>query len=465
MTAGTVTTDTAVERAQRFDRRLLAPMMLGSILNPINSSIIAVALTPIAAAFGAPVSQTAWLISALYLTTAIGQPLVGRLVDMFGPKRLFLIGAAMTAVAGILGTVAPNLWTLVAARVILGFGTCAGYPAAMTLIRRESERTGMASPAGVLTALAITTQTIAVIGPTLGGLLIDLGGWRSTLAINVPLGVASLIVGALFLPSRSTMDTAEKRVRFDFAGVGLFATTLLTLLLFLMNPHLRLLWLLAVCVAAGAAFAVWELRRPDPFIDVRVFSGNVPLLVTYGRAVAAATVSYTFLYGYTQWLEDGRHLSASVAGLVLLPLFGVGVVVSTLTGRREAVRVKLIVGGLAQLVACALLLLLGGGSAMWLLVAIPALLAVPQGLLSLANQTALYHQAHPQLMGASAGLLRTFIYLGAMLASSATGLFFGQRATTGGLHGIAVFALAASAILLILTITDRSLRRAPAPVH
>ena len=87
------------ETSARFPRHLLPPMMLGAILNPINSSIIAVALVPIGAAFGAPASQTAWLVSALYLATSIGQPLVGRLVDLFGPKRLFLIGAALTGIA------------------------------------------------------------------------------------------------------------------------------------------------------------------------------------------------------------------------------------------------------------------------------------------------------------------------------------------------------------------------------
>ena len=82
-------TATARVRPSGFDRRLMAPMILGSILNPINSSIIAVALVPIAIALGAPASQTAWLVSALYLATSIGQPLVGRLVDTFGPRRLY----------------------------------------------------------------------------------------------------------------------------------------------------------------------------------------------------------------------------------------------------------------------------------------------------------------------------------------------------------------------------------------
>ena len=107
----------------RFDRRLLAPMILGSILNPINSSIIAVALVPIAVAFGVPAAETAWLVSSLYVATAIGQPLVGRLVDVFGPRRLFLAGTVLTGIAGVIGLLAPSIAVLVDARVVRGIGT------------------------------------------------------------------------------------------------------------------------------------------------------------------------------------------------------------------------------------------------------------------------------------------------------------------------------------------------------
>ena len=168
-----------------FDRKLIAPLISGAVLNPINSSIVAVALIPIGVAFGAPPAQTAWLISALYLATAVGQPVVGRLIDTFGPRRLFLPATALVGLAGVIGTLAPNLAVLIMARVILGFGTCAGYPAAMRLIHDEADRTGRTSPNGVLTVLAISTQTIAVIGPPLGGVLIGLGGWRATLAITM----------------------------------------------------------------------------------------------------------------------------------------------------------------------------------------------------------------------------------------------------------------------------------------
>jgi MFS family permease len=194
---------------ENFDRKLLAPMMLGSILNPVNSTIISVSLVPIGAAFGAPPSRTAWLISALYLATAIGQPVTGRLIDLYGPRRLFLVATSLTGVAGIVGTLAPNLGVLIAARVVLGFGTCAGYPAAMYLIRSEARRTGHDSPAGVLTAVAVATQTIAVVGPSIGGLLIGLGGWRTTFAVNVPLAAAGLILGALRLPKTPVPGRGE----------------------------------------------------------------------------------------------------------------------------------------------------------------------------------------------------------------------------------------------------------------
>lgn len=446
----------ATGASERFDRRLLAPMIVGSVLNPVNSSIIAVALVPIGAAFGAPPAQTAWLVSALYLATAIGQPVMGRLIDLFGPRRLFLIGTSLTGIAGLIGVGSPDLAVLVVARVVLGFGTCSGYPAAMSLIRREAERTGRTSPAGVLTALAVANQTVAVVGPSLGGLLIGLGGWRTTFAVNIPLAAAGLTLGALWLPRA---PRRRGRVALDLLGMGLFAATLVSLLLFLMNPRADRWWLPVLTVVFAAAFALRELRQDEPFIDLRVLAGNLPLVTTYGRALLTYVVSYAFLYGYTQWLEEGRGLSASQAGLLQLPLFLMGILVSTATGRRKEVRGKLLIGTAFQLAACAMLPTLGAHGAIWLLVAVALTFGVPQGLNSLALQNSVYFQAEPARMGSSAGFLRTFGYLGAIVASAAAGTFFPRRADTAGLHHLGWFMLAASVLLLAITVADRSLRR------
>ncbi|WP_236788169.1 isochorismatase family protein [Amycolatopsis sp. GM8] len=439
---------------ERFNRKLIAPMILGSILNPVNSSMIAVALIPIGAAFGAPPAQTAWLVSGLYLATAIGQPVVGRLIDIFGPRQLFLAGTALTGIAGVVGVLAPSLPVLVIARVILGFGTCAGYPAAMYLIRTEADRTGQKSPAGVLTTLAVASQTIVVIGPTVGGLLIGLGGWRTIFSVNIPLAVAGIVLGLLRLPKTGRRGDGH----IDLPGIVLFAGMLTSLLLFLMDP-VGEWWLVVVTVVVAAGFAVWERRAAEPFLDLRLLGGNPALLATYVRMLLTAIVSYAFLYGYTQWLEESHGLSASLAGLVLLPLSLTAILVSSATGRNPEVRGKLLVGGACQALACGGLLILHSGSAIWLLIVIGVLVGIPQGLNNLANQNALYHQADPARIASSAGLLRTFFYLGAIISSSANGAFLSERADTPGLHSLAWFMLGASLLMLALTIVDRSLRR------
>ncbi|WP_257980653.1 MFS transporter [Streptomyces sp. CB02959] len=445
-----------------FDRKLIAPMILGSILNPINSSMLAVALIPIGRAFGAPPSQTAWLVSALYLATAVGQPVIGRLVDSYGPRPLYLTGTALVGLAGLLGVLAPNLGVLVVSRVMLGFGTSAAYPASMFLLRAESDRTGLRSPSGILAALSVCGQVIAVVGPTLGGLLISAGGWHLIFGINVPLSAACLVLGALHLPRLSTLkETSGVRPaqRTDAAGMALFAAMLTSFMLFLMNPRATTWYLPLLGLLTGVAFAVRELRTSEPFIDLRVLRGNAPLLATYGRQLLAYTTAYAFLYGFTQWLEESRSLSAAAAGLVLLPMSATAVAVTAVTGRRAAVRGKLVVGSLVQLVGCAALLWVDATSPLWLLAAIGAVIGIPQGLNGLANQNALYAQADPARMGSSAGLLRTFMYLGALAASAADAAFFRHGATTGGLHHLSRLLLAVAAAFLVVSVADRSLHR------
>ncbi|MFI2364431.1 MFS transporter [Promicromonospora sp. NPDC019610] len=454
-------------------------MVLGSVLNPLNTSLLAVALVPIGLAFGAPPSDTAWLVSALYLACAVGQPVVGRMVDTYGPRRLYLIGTALVGAAGLLGTFAPTLGWLVVARVLIGLGTCAGYPASMALIKREGRRTGGPSPAGVLATLSFANQVIAVVGPSLGGLLVDLGGWRTVFSVNVPFAVACLVLGALFLPrddaandaandaaddaadhtAAHTPDAARgPRRTWDAAGVALFAVSLTALMLFLMDPAARALWLVAITLVAGAGFVWRELRTTDPFLDVRVLGQNRPLLLTYVRQMLTGIVMYCVVYGMPQWLEHARGLSPSHTGLVVLPMFGTAMLFTVLTGRSPAILGKLLAGSAVQVVACAALLLLDGGtSVLWLCVVI-ALHGIPQALNGLANQNALYEQATPEQIGAASGLFRTFMYVGALCATAATAAAYRQEPDTAGMHALALFAGACAAVLLMTVLGELLLR-------
>jgi hypothetical protein len=270
------------------------------------------------------------------------------------------------------------------------------------------------------------------------------------------------VLGSLRLPRDEQLHREEDAARprgLDVAGMALFAVTLAALLLFLMAPALVHWPLLLVVALTGTGLALRELRADDPFIDVRVLAGNGPLLATYVRQVLAFTVSYAFLYGFTQWLEQGRGLSATGAGLALLPMFVVAIAVTTVFGRREQVRGKLLVGAGLQVVACLGLLLLRDDSPLWVVGAVVVVVGVPQGLLGLANQNALYRQAEPDRLGSSAGLLRTFMYLGAMLASAANAAAFPEHADTAGLHGLAVVLTVVAVLLLAMSVLDRSLGR------
>ncbi|MBO2450238.1 MFS transporter [Actinomadura barringtoniae] len=439
-----------------FDRRLIAPMILGSILNPINSSMLAVALIPIGRAFHASPAQTVWLVSGLYLATAVSQPVIGRLVDICGPRLLYLTGTSLVGLAGLLGVVAPNLGVLVLSRVLLGVGTSAAYPAAMYLLRAESDRTGRQNPTGVLTALSVANQVIAVIGPTLGGLLIGAGGWHLIFAINVPLSLACLVLGTVRLPKRPFSEWSGDRL--DVTGMVLFAAMLTSFMLFLIEPSFGHWYMPVIGAAAATGFSFQETRHEQPFIDLRVLSGNIPLLATYARQLCAYITSYAFLYGYSQWLQDGRGLGATVAGLLLLPMSAAAIVVTTFTGRHPQVRGKLFVGAAVQLVGIVALLTVGPGSTLWWLAVIGVLIGIPQGLNGLANQNALYSQAEPARMGSSAGLLRTATYLGALVASAANAAFFQHGATTAGMHDMTWLLLVVGLVLLLLVLVDRSLR-------
>ena len=229
----------------------------------------------------------------------------------------------------------------------------------MSLIKSEAQRTGFDSPSGVLTALTVSSQVFAVVGPTLGGLLIAVGGWRTIFTVNVPLSLACLVLGHLRLP-RGRVVAGGRPAGLDLTGMALFAGMLTTALLFVMDPRGERWWLPVLAVVLGVGFVLRELRVGDAFIDLRVLGGNLPLVATYVRQTLNYTASYAFLYGVVQWLEEGRRLDATQAGLLLLPVFVTGLTTSVITGRRPEVRAKLVAGSLCTMAATTLLLFVDG---------------------------------------------------------------------------------------------------------
>ncbi|HTU04515.1 MAG TPA: MFS transporter, partial [Trebonia sp.] len=157
--------DAAPPRVRPFSWQFTTPLFIGSALNPINSSLIATALLPIAHGIGVPIGQTVALVTALYLATAIAQPTAGKAAEVFGPRRVFLAGIILVGVGGLAGGFAHDLLTLLVSRVLIGLGTSCAYPTAMLLIRRRAQDAGLDKPpGGVLGGLQIAGIATASLG-------------------------------------------------------------------------------------------------------------------------------------------------------------------------------------------------------------------------------------------------------------------------------------------------------------
>jgi MFS family permease len=446
-----------------FGFRFVLPLALGSTLNPINSTMIAVALVPIAADFHASVADAGWLIAGLYLASAVAQPTMGRLADLFGARRIYLISLSLVAIAGLLGRWAPSLSSLVVARVLLGVGTAGAYPSAMRIFRTQADRLGCEPPRVAMGFLSMAALSSAAIGPLLGGVLTSAFGWHSIFAVNIPLALVTLVLVLLWTPKDQArpVGSVHSINELDLPGLALFAAFLSSLMIFLMNLARPLWFALLGAGALGVVLGVHSMRSKQPFIDVRMLIRNGPLSMTYLRAGAVSMIVYCIIYGMAQWLESDAGFSTSETGLVMLPL-SVIAVLSTLAGARtRGIRAPFIVSIASALLGCAGLLFVNRGTAAWEIAAVAVLFGLPQGLFSTATQAAVYLQSPADEIGTAAGLQRTAQYIGAIVATSVLGLLYGQRATDHGFHRVAVVMGVASGVLLLATILDPTLPRRP----
>ncbi|MFE1558487.1 MFS transporter [Streptomyces sp. NPDC058734] len=447
----------------RLPLGFLTPIVLGTMLNALNSSMLAVALLSIQAAFDAG-AAVVWLVSGLYLATAVAQPTMGRLADAFGARRIFCIGLLLVLGSAAAAPFAPTLGWLIAARVVLGIGTSAAYPAGMSMIRLRAGAlpAGGAAPAGGLGAISAASQAAVAFGPPLGGLLVQLADWRAIFWVNVPLALTALVMALLRLPADDAARRARVTLReLDLPGMALFTGELCGLMLFLLSlPDHPRWWALAAFVVLTAALVRRELRADRPFVDLRMIARNRPLAATYVRCMATYVVFYSITYALPQWLQQGRGLSEAQSGLVMLPMAALGVVTTMwatrLVGR--GLRAVLVTGSAALCLGSAALALFGSSVPLWQILVIAAVLGLPNGFNSLGNQTLMYRTAPAEQIGTASGLLRTSQYIGANLASALVGIAVGRQAGDSGLHLLAAVITGISLVLLLNAAFTRHLR-------
>ncbi len=445
-----------------FGFTFIAPLALGATLNPINSTMLSTALVPIADSLHADIAETGWLIAVLYLTTAVAQPSLGRLVDLFGPRRVYLGSLFLVAAAGIFGQWASSLAGLVAVRVLLGVGTSGAYPAAMRIFRERADATASEPPRFAMGVLTLAALSTTAVGPVIGGVLTSTFGWQSIFTVNVPLALLAVLLILLWTP-RDRMPAggfARLLEDIDLIGIALFAVFLLSLMTFLMKLKTGPLWIaLAGAIVFGVALVVHSRRRRQPFVDVRMLARNRPLTMTYLRAAAISIIVFSVYYGFAQWLQSAAGFSSAAAALVTLPM-SIVAAGSSLTGvRTKGLRAPFLISTGAAFAGCVSLLFVHGGSPLWVVVAAITLFGLPLGAFSTATQAAVYLQAPAEEIGTAAGLQRTAQYIGAIAAASLLASIYGQRASDHGLHSLAVVTGALGAILFLVTLFDRTIPR------
>ena len=447
--------------APGFGARLTAPLLMGSLLNPLNTTMISTALVSIGHSFGIGAADTAWLISVLYLASAVAQPVLGKLADTLGPRRVFLAGLVVVVASGLVGALAPGFGALIVSRLLLGIGTSAAYPAAMAVLRDESRRLGRPTPRPVLARLSFAALGSAAVGPALGGLLVTVVGWRGIFAVNVPVALLALGAALLWVPAdpprERAADGSGAKVSLDPLGIGLFAAALTVLVFFLLDLAHPRWWLLAPFVALTAVLTRWQLRAPQPFIDIRMLAGNGALLRTYARHGLSYLLIYCMMYGFTQWLEEARGFSSGHAGLLMLPMSVTALACSLLGAHTKGLRGPLTLACVLLTAGAGILLLLSGDTPLGVLLIAGACFGAPQGLVGTSNQAAVQAYAPPESIGAAAGLQRTAQYIGAITASSLIALAYADATSDAGLHLMAAVSVVLAVLLTVLTLTDRAL--------
>ena len=441
---------------------MLVAVAWATLLNPLNSSMIAVALVPIQADFRTSVGDATWLISGFYLAGAVGQPLMGRLADRLGPRRVFVAGLALAGLAAALAPFAPSIGWLAGLRVLQALGTAGAFPAGMAMLRARVGGGAARPPARALAAISVAANVSAAVGPTLGGALVEVAGWPAIFLVNVPATALGVLLALRWLPGdRAAPAGGSLRAvvgLVDLPGVALFSAAILGLLAFLLSLPTGPRWALLPLAPAAAVALVWrELRAREPFLDLRTLAAGRGLAAVYAEFTAVNLVFYSVLFSLPLWLEKARGLGPGQAGLIVTPLAGLGVLATVVAARlieRWGPRQTVALGAAVLCLGVLLLVVLRRATPVAGVVAVVAVLGLPNGLLNLGLQALLFRAATSGDMGAASGLFQTCRYVGSVLSTSLLGVVFAAGVTSTGLHALGI-ALAVISLALLAS----SLRR------
>ncbi|NIH86009.1 DHA2 family efflux MFS transporter permease subunit [Amycolatopsis granulosa] len=383
-------TEPALRYGQAGGRWVLFATVLGSGLTFLDATVVNIALPRIGTSLGAGTAGLQWTINGYTLSLAALILLGGSLGDRFGRRRIFTIGVAWFSIASLLCGLAPDIWTLIAARVLQGVGGALLAPGSLAILEASFHPDDRAKAIGAWSGLG---GIAGALGPFLGGWLVEVASWRLVFLINVPLAAIVVLVALKHVPE--TRDPGAAR-QLDFTGAAMGALGLAGLSYgFTAWPSLgpgapSVLIALAVGVAGIVAFVLVERRSPHPMLPLGVFASRqftAANLVTF--AVYAALGGVFFLVVLNLQVVGG--FSPVAAGSAMLPVTALMLLLSARAGalgQRTGPRLPMTAGPLVCAVALVLLSRISA-SPSYLTEVLPAVVVLGLGLsLTVAPLTA-----------------------------------------------------------------------------
>jgi EmrB/QacA subfamily drug resistance transporter len=323
----------------------------------LDITVVNVALPSLGGDLHAGVSGLQWTVDAYTVVLASLLMLAGSTADRLGRRRVLAAGLGVFAAASLLCSLAPTVEWLVVFRALQAVGGSMLNPVAMSIIVNTfTDPRERAQAVGVWGAVFGLSMAL---GPVVGGALVSALGWRAIFWVNVPVGLAAIVLAVRFLPE----SRAERPRRFDPVGQGLVIVLLSGLTFAIIEAPGRgwtspaIVGALAAASVALAGLLRYEPRREDPLVDLRFFR-SVPFASATVICVAAFAAFGGFLFLNTLFLQQVRGLSPVQAGLATAPMALMTVVASPLSGRmvgRRGPRLPLAIAGVALVVACAML--------------------------------------------------------------------------------------------------------------
>ncbi|MGW0880640.1 MFS transporter [Streptomyces sp. NPDC002671] len=323
------------ELSHRRRLLVLAICCLSLLIVGLDVTILNIALPSIRREFHADTSGMQWTIDAYTLVLASLLMLSGSTADRIGRKKVFMAGLTAFSVGSLLCSLAPSLELLVAFRMVQAVGGSMLNPVAMSIITNT-----FTDPRDRARAIGVWGAVVGIsmaAGPLVGGLLVESVGWRSIFWINLPVGLAALLLTLRFVPE----SRAPRSRRFDPVGQLLVMTLFGSLTYAIIEApdsgFAAVAPFAALALAALLALLRYEPRRPEPLVDLRFFR-SAPFSGATVIAVCAFAALGGFLFLSTLYLQNVRGLDALHAGLWMVPMAGSMFVCAPLSGRLIAGR-------------------------------------------------------------------------------------------------------------------------------